>query len=897
MSKKSFIWSLVLSVIVTLSLGIYTLVSLFYVPTPKTPNKPYEPVNTVIEYAFRNGDEIAILDGYSEEDGTLTFVSVEGNTSNPISRDDQTGKYIAGNAKGSIKAVVTLNEKGDTNTYVITVYPHSDAGLTEDAPFIIASKANLYEFAAILNETGAARRTIAGGNAIRFAELVSDIDLGGENWIPMGNYSYMVEGLTFKGNGHTIKNMTINVNDENYVDYLAVETAAVNRGSIHLGFFGCIYNETKICDLNFDNAVINVAANVYENVINTIPAGATYGVFDMLNIGVVAGRMTGDCSIEAQENATVKASINGFSYVQESGTRSIDVAVNSGLGGVVGFVKNSAVKNYNVDLSVVNNVNVPNSNIGGIAGSVNHFNGRSKNVIEGCNVKIYVKAIYSNMSRIAGLAAWAYDADIKDCVVESIRVFDETYDNDVNRTLGSKFVTSVAGAVFGTGALHTETNIQNVTVKNINVRVIGGVASGFSEYLGFADSDNEVNVENCSVEGAITSREAYGFAKIIEKSCDVSYDENFEGKAVNVSLNGEVASGFVGVLNGTVAGYKDAQDNKTEMNVSIKGAGLLTPEQIADSNKLKAVYNNTYSSGFASKIYDGKVSNFKLNVKINDGINMAGVVYENDGEVDGLDVDATITSSSFGEGQNVYSTTYMVAGVACISDEGSVIKNVNVNLNVNQDVDKDRKYGTTFFGGLVARVQEDGVTLTNNTVNGNVYFNDTYYTANFGENAVYKVFVGGGLVGSFTKYGDRADGLDAFNKVVASNTVISQNTVENLVVVADYDFDKMETRDGFRVRALGVLVGNYYSDEALDLSSNAIQNASLSADIDTFTYGYNTTSGWTMVRTTLGYSTENKVVEYSYGISSALNSTGGAITDVAADQLANVSFTALNEEE
>ncbi|MBQ7467127.1 MAG: hypothetical protein IJS74_03550 [Clostridia bacterium] len=932
MNKKSFICSLVLSVLLTLSLGIYTLVSLFYVPSPKTPDKPYEPTNTTVQVAFRSGDIVDILKKSDEADGTLTFIVEEGKE-NPVSYNETTGKYVAGNEKGSVKAVVKINDKGDTNTYEISVYPHSDAGLTEDAPFIIANKANLLEFAGILNDGSAARRTVANGDAIKYAELVADIDLAGDNWKPMGSYTYLVEGLTFKGNGHTIKNMTINVDTENFEEFIIADNAD-SVATMHLGFFGAVSN-SHILDLNFTGAVINVASGVYDIV---SASDYTYENFPFayLNIGVVSGYASNNTVIASSgdKNTSVSARMNAFSFERladgnYAGKKTSNLRY-SGLGGVVGYVSNAQVSKYDVDINVINNVaTVYDSNIGGVVGFMNADLSDAtlvKNAIENCNAKLNVTAIYLNKARIGGLVSCALNTDIKDCVVE-LTVKDNTYFTEIE-ALDDNVITTASGVaqqVYSNDVASDDeavkasfySSVKNVAVKNLDINMRGGIANGVAHLAG--RTKGFVTFTDVSVQGSVVAREAFGFAEVIQKTTTISYTEEFEGEAIDVTLTGSFAAGFGGFVYGTVYGFKDENGNKTKINADIVGFGAkLTEDQFNDYAERKIAYDNYYISGFATYLYTNddtaaNVSNFELNVSLKDSLNMAGVVYNNvSGAVSDLDVNADIISYNYKDTEYNYSTTYMIGGVACLSGNGSSIENVNVNLNVNKDVNKDLKYGTTFFGGLVARIQNNGVTLSNNSVSGDVYFNYTYYKASF-MNAdesytFYDVFLAGGLVGSFTAYGN-TDGQpqDEFEVVELSNTEISNNNVKDLSIVADFNFDVMDNMNCVRIRALGVLIGNIYSNDDIDLSSNTFDNVELTADLNAFTarYSESGSSGATTVNT-LGYNkTENKFV-HSYGAAAqldegfdrivVLSGETTQITDVNAEMLSKASLNELNTE-
>lgn len=62
-----------------------------------------------------------------------------------------------------------------------------------------------------LEELKAFRDEVNAGNTFKgeTIELANDIDLGGEEWTPIGTQSHQFQGI-FNGNGHTISNLKIN---------------------------------------------------------------------------------------------------------------------------------------------------------------------------------------------------------------------------------------------------------------------------------------------------------------------------------------------------------------------------------------------------------------------------------------------------------------------------------------------------------------------------------------------------------------------------------------------------------------------------------------------------------------------------------------------------------------
>lgn len=62
-----------------------------------------------------------------------------------------------------------------------------------------------------LEELKAFRDEVNAGNTFKgeTIELANDIDLGGEEWTPIGHYEGGSFNGTFNGNGHTIKGLNI----------------------------------------------------------------------------------------------------------------------------------------------------------------------------------------------------------------------------------------------------------------------------------------------------------------------------------------------------------------------------------------------------------------------------------------------------------------------------------------------------------------------------------------------------------------------------------------------------------------------------------------------------------------------------------------------------------------
>lgn len=838
MSKKGLIASLIVALVATLSLGIYTLVSVFG-------GQPAGPVNTDVNIAFRMGDDVQVLKGYSQEAGTLKFVLAEGKE-NPLALNAETGVYKAEKV-GEVDAVVTLDAKGNTNTYKIKVYYHgADAGLTEDKPLALASKAHVIEL----------RDALANTNTFacpKYVEFVNNIDLAGENWKPIGNYKtpYRLgveteEEIYVKGNGFEIQNMSIHVTVDNYDDYLA---ESAGRKYMYIGFFGAM-NSVEVSELNFVNVNIKVDAEVYTEVEQN-------SEIREVSIGILsANAREVDVVGNAENKSYILGTIDGFSYF-------INNSNFSGIGGVIGDSSYSSVENYKVELVVKNTMVAKYSNIGGIFGNVMMNSGvevteADQNKIAGCEVSLDADILYDNETIVGGLVAEATNLTIENSEVVSFKVKGVTPPADIDYTLEK--VSSVAGAVgkiYYNNVLAEDSikdkfinRIENVKVSGLDVSLTAGNAYGFVAVLGYNDDpENTTKVINSSVNGGtLIGGTVAGFAEVVGVNAIIEYTAEYTGAAVQyVNLTGTRAIGFAAKAYGSV---KSASENRTKIETKLIGLGSVYTTT-TDVNQVKV---DTYAAGAFGRLqaYDAVIptfEGFEVVVSAKQSINYAGVVmYATDAIINNVKVVANFVSSNakvVDETKNV-SSTYIVAGVVGQSSENVTITGAEVTLNVNQGVDNATSYGAAFVGGLVARMTGDEVTLSGNTVSGNLYFNYSYYVKEHtpeGESTVSKarIFNAGGLVGAISVG-------DSFEKLDLQNTTITGNTVDELTIVADLkelnasnelvNFTQMNQLPFVRVRSIGALVGTINNENEFSLEGNTIGTVNIQARTDSFTINY-----------------------------------------------------------
>lgn len=263
--------------------------------------------------------------------------------------------------------------------------------------------------------------------------LGADIDLGGNFWIPVGNYEYAFEGI-FDGMDYTISNLYINAPE---ADTLAL--------------FGVTENAT-IMDIN----VNNVDITGYEMVAAIVAYPYASSVYDC--------HVTGDISIVA-----LNTHVGGIASFSNSNIDNCSV-IADGMGKIVAIEKNVAggivgwvvAGNNEITDCKVKNVEISAwANAGAIAGLVNH-----SNKIDGCvadNVAL-IKTREGGRSTI-GLAAGGFNYNASKAITITNNVFKNITMTSTSLIAGGESI--MFGAEYS-GKTTTNFVMTNNSVNNID---------------------------------------------------------------------------------------------------------------------------------------------------------------------------------------------------------------------------------------------------------------------------------------------------------------------------------------------------------------------------------------------------------------------------------------------
>ncbi len=852
MSKKSLIYSLIIGAVLTLSLGLYTLISaVIEYTTPK---------NSSVSVAYTSDQSIS-FDGYSVKSGNLelqftgdSFLDLDAETqAYKVNPDAYTEGDEAGTAL-SFKAVATVDKHGSTKTYNVTVYKQG-AGNEKDS-YIVANAQNLVKLAEMSLDT--ASEVTAGAFYISQLE---DVDISDTEWTGIGTDRNPYSG-TYNGNGHTVKGMSIHVTTSNYAEYL--DPTQDGSYTMALGFFTAT-NGATINGLNLEDASITIDSAVYSAISNSNYSGKIMWVRAGLLVGYVRNSVIN--GVISQEDvtdtcSTITGSISGFTI-----SKGISL---SGLGGVVGHIQDESddsegqtnvdptnISGYDITASISdletytyainNDLEYPTlSNIGGIIGSVNGHDNYTN--IFNCQVTLTARTSYKTTAAVGGVGGYLYNTSVKNVTTKL-----DAKDNSISKTAFASLLTgtidesslSQVGGIAGYIELSEISNVNSDASIEIYSYTSAGVAVAYDSTL-----------TNVSTSGSVIGYYTSGLAAVAG-DCQITYtaETAADTVATNVTLYGWFNAGLVTL----------------QENTSIEGNNAKVYSTINSYGKdVSMKYNNTsFSAGVSGYFYSTNsassysISNLNVNTTINNGVDMAGLVcYLGNNETAYQTQSTSVTNCTVVANLNSpvsssASTTHKAAGAVCTIYGAAKLNNNNVTVNFNKSYTANKNYGVAMFGGLVSRVVGQNIEISSNAVSGSAYANYTYYAVGYGTqesggNSFYQMFAGG-LIGAITSIGEEVkagshatndDGktLDNVSAYDVSSLTITNNSVGVDITIdyiaQEYDNTAIDAEYGYKARAVGSLIGLIMNSGSTctDLSSNTVSGKVTVADENTFTF-------------------------------------------------------------
>jgi len=410
-----------------------------------------------------------------------------------------------------------------------------------------------------------------------YFELYCDIDFAGTNYVTLFNGETPFNGH-IDGKGHSIKNVSMNVSIENIASYLhkaeyqeGVTGAVYYRYILNLGMFGTI-EDAEITNLTFDAFKVAVDNNVYNYILEAkiVTDDRLEGI--ALNNLVVAtlASYANNSVIEVNMNAEVDA--NAYSRYSENLIQGYNT-----VGGLVGVADGSTIKNSTIN--VVMNVDkgldysydakgnkyADNNYVGGVAGYA--VNGTK---IENTTVDMTVSATTAQELYVGGVAGYTNDVTIDKTSVKLVATESRSERFNANgvKSIDEDRFTWVAGIV---AIVNSDTNISNTTVlADVDFDCI--FAGVFIEATSI-EAQNIV-VKDIIVNANVNVLKAFGIARDLGNA-NVTLSATVEDiehndTAYNLKLTGNVLIKGTNDPDNRVVAFVDAFNGRLQFGSSLK---------------------------------------------------------------------------------------------------------------------------------------------------------------------------------------------------------------------------------------------------------------------------------------------------------------------------------------
>ena len=359
----------------------------------------------------------------------------------------------------------------------------------------------LADFAAAVNEGHSISRWI--NKETGAVELLSDIDLAGVEWTPIGNGSVTTGHVVsdafftgvFDGKGHTVDNFKV--------------TIPASGANVAGGLFGIVSNATVKNLVIGSKAVVKSSSTsgfvtlggaigfAGESTLENIDSYALL-TNDAVKNGtrLVFGGTVGTL-FSSQSVASTATSLKGHaSFLVVNGANTNNGASGNSVGGVIGYMDGKSVTD--APAKAVNCINyssfeVEATRTGGVIGTMN-----SNSLAEGCvnNGNISCKDVKASNSRAAGIvSAMGNNTGIKGCVNYGDIAFTVAGDDTHGYAAGLVGQTNDANAFTYIDGCATYGTIQSDRWFNATEKFMGIICASFNA--------KTVTVKNCILGGKI----------------------------------------------------------------------------------------------------------------------------------------------------------------------------------------------------------------------------------------------------------------------------------------------------------------------------------------------------------------------------------------------------------
>ncbi len=643
------------------------------------------------------------------------------------------------------------------------------------------------DFAAAVNDGRSISRWI--NESTGAVELLADIDLGGEEWTPVGNASVNTSNVitgsaftgVFDGKGHTVDNFKV--------------TVPASGANVAAGLFGVISGATVKNLVIGGNAVIKSSSNTGFVTMGAAVGFASESVLENIdsyakmvadagkdNVRLVVGGAIGTI-FSSETKASTAKDIKGhasFDVVNTVNTK--NGATGFIVGGVIGLTdgKNVDVAPVKVENAVnYSDFSVQATRTAGVIGTMNTFS-----IAEGCvnYGNISCTDVKASNSRVAGIvSAMGNSTALKGCV---------NYGDVVFAVSGDK-THGYAGGVAG------QTNDGNSYTYFDGCANYGAVlsdrwfADGDDKYMGIICANfnaKVVTVKNCILGGKIgpyTPTNEAPVVTITSENFSQYYSLTAESRIVNVAFENntygtysapgiktaEDLKAFAAAVNvGTSLDAWTNADGEVALlaDIDLEGVTEWTPIGNAATTS-----NGNYAAGVATGkaftgVFNGKghtIRNFKPTVTLGAQATWGLFGFLSNATVKNLNVEAAVIISA---------TEVADAGIIAGTAACSTIENVKVSGTINSSGStiNNKRFAIGGIAGFLFceydatnKVAHESF-IKNCEVTATVSIDGGTNMANGAGAVMY-----GGIVGFATKANENTDGRNHIQNCVNNGTM------------------------------------------------------------------------------------------------------------------------------
>ena len=475
-----------------------------------------------------NTNQRGLIGGNISKFASISGVTVGGRLG--IYKEDGKHEMIDVNAGNFTEYIGAVS---DANREKITDLTWDGAPAPEPEVQGIGSAADLKEFAALIKSGGDVSKFLVDGVLV----LGADIDLGGEEWTPIGvgsvtNAGVITEGDVpftgvFDGQGHTVDNFKVSVPADAPAGYAAGLFGILNGATVKNVVIGpkAVF-EGKSAAMSFIGGVAGFALNsTVEGCTNKSSMSVT-AVTDLTRecLAGIVGEMY---TAEGEFASYVKNCVNEGVITSKNSVNTNNGGTGLSVAGIVGF---SDGKNFNYIQSCTNKAAIAAeaTRLAGIVASAN-----AKTKVEDCvnEGKISGLDVKASNSRIGGIcSAGSTDDVFTRCINRGDIVFDKAGDTthgyaagilgqannpitiDACENYGSILSDMIKASTVYMGAILGNANNKAVTITNCKVggkvgpltpdadfQVVTLAPDNFEKYITLATS----KAGNCKFEGNV----------------------------------------------------------------------------------------------------------------------------------------------------------------------------------------------------------------------------------------------------------------------------------------------------------------------------------------------------------------------------------------------------------